>query len=115
VRQSALSQLSRALLGPLVAPENADTGALFERVLFPLLEELLAAPRGADATEARVRGAALLCKAFMRFEVRDGAGEHGGAGAEALWVHVLDLLAQLVVSDRSDQMVSALFLLVCAV
>ena len=103
VRQAALSQLSRALLGPLVSPEDADADELFERVLFPLLEELLAAPRGADATETRLRGATLLCKAFMRFEVREGAE---GVEAETLWVRVLDMLARLVASDRSDQMVS---------
>ena len=83
-------------------------------MLFPLLAALATAPaRDPDATEARLRAAALLCKAFMRFEVREtpapalGDGPAGPAARDVRvpWVRVLDALDALMGSDPSDQMV----------
>ncbi|KAI0035768.1 Sec7-like domain is implicated in guanine nucleotide exchange function [Vararia minispora EC-137] len=106
VRQAALSQLSRALLGPLVPPSRAlDVPALFARVLYPLLDALLHAPASHDATEARVRAAGLTCKVFMRFEI----GDESADPAEALdvWVRILEFLDALLRADRTDAMAEA--------
>lgn len=109
VRHAALSQLSRALLGPLVPPSpSLDVPSLFARALYPLLESLLDAPTGPEATEARVRSAAIACKAFMRFEV--GAEERapdadGTDEVLSIWVRILDYLDAMLHADQSDQMV----------
>ncbi|KAI0047968.1 hypothetical protein FA95DRAFT_1540484 [Auriscalpium vulgare] len=105
VRHAALSQLSRAVLGPLVAPARArDADDLFTRVLHPLLDALLGAPRGAETTETRLRASVLLCKTFMRFRIGD---DSGSAGVKSLWVQVLDYQDRLMAADASDQMSEA--------
>ncbi|KAI0273816.1 hypothetical protein BC834DRAFT_855713 [Gloeopeniophorella convolvens] len=96
IRAPALSALTRALLGPLVAPPPHAVPDVFARVLYPLFGAL-------DASEARVRAAALLCKAFMRFCV----GERPDAEAGACWVRVLECLEHLLRTDRSDQLAEA--------
>lgn len=107
VRYSALSSLSRALLGPLVAVPPADVAEVFQRVLYPLLEALIAAPSDAEMTESRLRASTLLCKAFMRFEMNDNVT---GQDVTERWVHVLDYLDRLMRTDRSDQLVRHRFL-----
>ena len=102
VRYSALSSLSRALLGPLVAVPPIDVGEVFQRVLYPLLEALIAAPSDAEMTESRLRASALLCKAFMRFDMNDNVT---GQDVTERWVQVLDYLDQLMRTDQSDQLV----------
>ncbi|KAH9030672.1 Sec7-like domain is implicated in guanine nucleotide exchange function [Lactarius pseudohatsudake] len=104
IRYSALSSLSRALLGPLVAVPPADVAEVFQRVLYPLLEALIAAPSDAEMTESRLRASALLCKAFMRFDMNDNAT---GQNVTERWVQVLDYLDQLMSTDRSDQLSEA--------
>ncbi|KAH9048480.1 Sec7-like domain is implicated in guanine nucleotide exchange function [Lactarius hengduanensis] len=104
IRYSALSSLSRALLGPLVAVPPADVAEVFQRVLYPLLEALIAAPSDAEMTESRLRASALLCKAFMRFDMNDNVT---GQNVTERWVQVLDYLDQLMLTDRSDQLSEA--------
>lgn len=104
IRYSALSSLSRALLGPLVAVPPADVAEVFQRVLYPLLEALIAAPSDAEMTESRLRASALLCKAFMRFDMNDNVT---GQNVTERWVQVLDYLDQLMRTDRSDQLSEA--------
>src|SRR6266404_379166 len=93
VRYSALATLSRALLGPLVAVAPADVAEVFQRVLYPLFEALIAAPSDAETTESRLRASALLCKAFMRFEMNDNAS---GQDVAERWVQVLEFLDRLM-------------------
>lgn len=100
--------LQRILLGPhLPIDENSHSQIedIFNRVLFPLLDELLKPqtlmrdPLGLP--ETRLRASALLCKAFMQFEAREGQT----ADIRVLWIQVLDLLDRLMHVDRRDQLV----------
>lgn len=88
-------------------------------MVFPLLDELLKPQvflrdaRGMP--ETRLRASALLCKAFMHFEVRDNRPQ---VDIRLLWIQVLDLLDRLMNIDKKDQLVSlitiARFLLLIA-
>lgn len=80
----------------------ADVAEVFQRVLYPLLETLIAAPSDAEMTESRLRASTLLCKAFMRFEMNDNVT---GQDVTERWVHVLDYLDRLMCTDKSDQLV----------
>lgn len=107
VRHSALSSLSRAILGPLVVVSRADIADIFQRVLYPLLEALVTAPGNIETTESRLRASVLLCKAFMRFEVSDNVM---GEDVTECWVQVLDYLGRFMHIDRSEQLVRFAFL-----
>lgn len=78
---------------------------MFNRIIFPLLDELLKPqvflrdPMGMP--ETRLRASALLCKAFMHLEAREGLQ----ADIRVLWIQVLDLLDRLMNVDRRDQLV----------
>jgi len=111
VRHSAISQLQRLLLGPHMIYEENDhdqVDEIFNRVVFPLLDELLKPqvflrdPRG--MSETRLRASALLCKAFMLFEVRDNRPQ---VDIRLLWIQVLDLLDRLMNIERKDQLYEA--------
>jgi brefeldin A-resistance guanine nucleotide exchange factor 1 len=107
VRHSALSSLSRAILGPLVIVSRADIADVFQRVLYPLLEALIVAPGNIETTESRLRASVLLCKAFMKFEVSDNVM---GEDVTECWIQVLDYLGRLMLIDRSEQLVRIAFL-----
>lgn len=105
------------LLGPHVLFDEADTeqvDEIFNRVIFPLLDDLLKPqvfhrdPRGMP--ETRLRASALLCKAFMHFEVRES---QANADIRILWIQILDLLDRLMNIDKGDQLVSFLSLPSC--
>ncbi|KAJ7702369.1 hypothetical protein B0H17DRAFT_1167206 [Mycena rosella] len=111
VRHSAIGQLQRMLLGPHILFDEADAEQveeIFNRVIFPLLDELLKPqvfqrdPRGMP--ETRLRASALLCKAFMHFEVRDSQAK---ADIRILWIQILDLLDRLMNIDKGDQLYEA--------
>ncbi|KAJ7684708.1 hypothetical protein DFH06DRAFT_1355274 [Mycena polygramma] len=111
VRHTAISQLQRMLLGPHVLFDEADSEQLeeiFNRVIFPLLDDLLKPqvfnrdPRGMP--ETRLRASALLCKAFMHFEVRESQAK---ADIRILWIQILDLLDRLMNIDKGDQLYEA--------
>jgi hypothetical protein len=55
--------------------------------------------------ETRLRASALLCKAFMHFEVRES---QANADIRILWIQILDLLDRLMNIDKGDQLVSFL-------
>ncbi|OCH87410.1 Sec7-domain-containing protein [Obba rivulosa] len=114
IRHGALVHLQRIILGthlPLELKPDSDDQPyieeLFNRVIFPLLDELLKPqvllrdPLGMP--ETRVRACALLCKAFMHFEAREGQQ----ADIRVLWIQVLDLLDRLMNVDRRDQLYEA--------
>ncbi|KAG6909836.1 hypothetical protein DXG01_015109 [Tephrocybe rancida] len=111
VRHSAISLLQRSLLGPHVLFEEADhthVEEIFNRVVFPLLDDLLKPevfhrdPQGMP--ETRLRASALLCKAFMHLDVREGQVKD----FRILWIQILDLLDRLMNIDRSDQLYEAI-------
>ena len=112
VRHAAISQLQRILLGPhIIANEDhTQVEEIFNRVIFPLLDELLKPqvyqrdPQG--MSETRLRASALLCKAFMHFEVRENSSK---ADIRILWIQILDLLDRLMNIKKGDQLVRVLF------
>jgi len=104
IRHSALSSLSRAILGPLVVVPRADVAEIFQRVLYPLLEALIGAPGTVETTESRLRASGLVCKAFMRFEISDNVG---GGDVTERWEQVLDHFSRLLRTDQSDQLAEA--------
>jgi hypothetical protein len=106
IRHSALSSLSRVILGPLVVVPRADVAEMFQRVLYPLLEALIGAPSNVETTESRLRASGLVCKAFMRFEISDNVG---GEDVTERWEQVLDYLSRLLRTDQSDQLVRIAF------
>ena len=100
--------LQRIILGPHLLLNQEDQNQveeLFNRIIFPLLDELLKPqvflrdPMGMP--ETRLRASALLCKAFMHLEAREGIK----ADVRVLWIQVLDLLDRLMNIDRRDQLV----------
>lgn len=95
-------------MGPYITLDPEDQSQieeLFNRVIFPLLDELLKPqvllrdPMGMP--ETRLRASALLCKAFMHLEAR----ESQKADIRVLWIQVLDLLDRFMHADRRDQLV----------
>lgn len=112
VRHIAIGHLQRFMLGPQIVYDDKDHSQLeeiFNRLLFPLLDELLKpAVFQRDASgmpETRLRVSALLCKAFMHFEIRDRvAPQHD---LRIVWIQILDLLDRIMNDDRENQLVSA--------
>ncbi|KAG5645886.1 hypothetical protein DXG03_005033 [Asterophora parasitica] len=111
VRHNAIGQLQRALLGSHILFEEADhtqVEEIFNRVIFPLLDDLLKPevfhrdPQGMP--ETRLRASALLCKAFMHLDMREGQTQ---TDFRILWIQILDLLDRLMNIDRSDQLYEA--------
>ncbi|KAI0646905.1 Sec7-domain-containing protein [Trametes meyenii] len=111
IRHAALVHLQRILLGPHLPIDEGNHNQveeIFNRVIFPLLDELLKPqtlmrdPLGLP--ETRLRASALLCKAFMQFEAREGQT----ADIRVLWIQVLDLLDRLMHVDRRDQLYEAI-------
>ncbi|GLB35139.1 putative guanine nucleotide exchange [Lyophyllum shimeji] len=111
VRHNAISQLQRALLGPHVMFDEADhthVEEIFNRVIFPLVDDLLKPevfvrdPQGMP--ETRLRASALLCKAFMHLDLREGQAK---ADFRILWIQILDLLDRLMNIDKTDQLYEA--------
>ncbi|KAL1746973.1 hypothetical protein HDZ31DRAFT_32906 [Schizophyllum fasciatum] len=107
IRHNAVAHLQRVLLGPHVIISETQTEDVFNRILFPLLDELLKPavlqrdPAGMQ--ETRLRASALLCKAFMHFEVRDSQT----GDLRVLWIEILDLLDRLMNADRGAQLFEA--------
>ena len=111
VRHAAIGHLQRILLGPGLLLDENDQNQLedvFNRVVFPLLDELLNPkayqrdPHGMP--ETRLRSCALLCKVFMHLEVR----EKVRTDFNVLWIQIVDLLDRLMNVDRTDQLVSGI-------
>jgi len=110
VRHNAISQLQRILLGPQATLDEADptqAEEIFNRVIFPLLDDLLKPEvfqRDPQAMpETRLRASVLLCKAFMHLKVRESQIQ---SDFRILWIQILDLLDRLMNIDKGDQLVS---------
>ncbi|THV07859.1 Sec7-domain-containing protein [Dendrothele bispora CBS 962.96] len=112
VRHIAISQLQRTLLASHPVLDEADSAQveeIFNRVVFPLIDDLLKPqiserdPQG--MSETRLRASALLCKTFMHFEVRESQAQ---ADIRILWIEILDLLDRLMHSNKGDQLYEAI-------
>ena len=109
LRQNAISSLQRTLLAPeILQNTDVDLTIIFERVFFPLLEELLKPQvfrRDPDGMgETRLRASALLCKIFLQYltQLSQRQGMHT---MTALWLKILGYQDRLMHSGRRDQMV----------
>ena len=96
------------LLGQQAVLEDTQVESIFNKVLFPFIDDLLKPqvfqldPRGMP--ETRLRASALLCKVFMQYEVNDAAKQKD---IRLLLIEVLDLLDRLMNADKRDQLVSS--------
>lgn len=107
IRQRAISYLQRLLLSPqLMSADESTLPLIFDRVLFPVLDEMLKPAvyerDAAGAVEMRLRAATLLCKVFLQYVV--GLSEHSAVVGEQ-FVRVLDKLERFMQGDR-DMLVS---------
>lgn len=109
LRQISIGSLQRTLLSPeILTSESIDLTLIFERVFFPLLEELLKPQvfrRDPDGMgETRLRASALLCKIFLQYLVM--LSERGGMMKMCeLWLRILGYMDRFMHSGRRDQMV----------
>jgi len=109
LRQNAISSLQRTLLAPeILHNTDVDLTVIFERVFFPLLEELLKPQvfrRDPDGMgETRLRASALLCKVFLQYltQLSERQGMHT---MTELWLKILGYQDRFMHSGRRDQMV----------
>lgn len=113
IRHNAISHLQRILLGSALIndADQPKVEEVFNRVIFPLVDELLkesvAARDPQGMAETRLRGSALLCKAFMHLELRE---TRATTDFRLLWIQVLDLLDRLMNVNRGDQLVCRIYL-----
>ncbi|GAA5939550.1 hypothetical protein JCM3775_004858 [Rhodotorula graminis] len=111
LRQNAISSLQRTLLAPeILHNTDVDLTVIFERVFFPLLEELLKPQvfrRDPDGMgETRLRASALLCKVFLQYltQLSERQGMHT---MTELWLKILGYQDRFMHSGRRDQMFEA--------
>ncbi|KAG9102674.1 GDP/GTP exchange factor for ARF [Ceratobasidium sp. 370] len=109
VRHAALAHLQRILLGPQPQLEPARSAEIFDRVVLPMIEELLKpqlAARDPDGiVETRLRASALLCRSFLHIQAHV---EMLGPETTALWMRIIDVLQQLMGTGGRDQLVEAI-------
>ncbi|GMK55656.1 hypothetical protein CspeluHIS016_0207120 [Cutaneotrichosporon spelunceum] len=102
IRHRAISYLQRLLLSPqLMSADGTTLPIIFDRVLFPVLDELLKPALyerdHAGAIEVRLRAATLLVKVFLQYVV--GLTEPCEA-VGVQFVRVLDKLERFMQGDR---------------
>ncbi|KAG9049245.1 GDP/GTP exchange factor for ARF [Tulasnella sp. UAMH 9824] len=112
VRHASLGHLQRIFLSTQISAgvqAGFEFRILFDRVLFPILEEVLKPqvyvkdPPGMG--EARLRVSALACKSFLHFSVRstEGAGD-----TLELWLSLLKMMDRVMHSGKRDQAYEAI-------
>ncbi|GAA5949414.1 hypothetical protein JCM21900_004055 [Sporobolomyces salmonicolor] len=111
LRQNAISSLQRTLLAPeILLNTSVDLTIIFERVFFPLLEELLKPTvfrRDPDGMgETRLRASALLCKIFLQY-LTQLSERQGMETMTELWLKILGYQDRFMHSGRRDQMYEA--------
>lgn len=109
IRHKAVGYLQRLLLAPdLTAGSSTALLTIFERILFPVMEELSKPqvyqrdPGGMD--ETRLRATSLLCKAFLQHLM--GLSENKST-VSIVFGRVLDLLERFMRTGPRNQLVSA--------
>ncbi|GAA5880201.1 hypothetical protein JCM8547_006589 [Rhodosporidiobolus lusitaniae] len=111
LRQNSISSLQRTLLAPeILQKTDVDLTIIFERVFFPLLEELLKPQvfrRDPDGMgETRLRASALLCKIFLQY-LTQLSERQGMRTMTELWLKILGYQDRFMHSGRRDQMFEA--------
>jgi len=111
LRQTAISSLQRTLLAPeILHSEMVDLTVIFEKVFFPMLDELLKPQvfrRDAEGMgETRLRASALLCKIFLQYLVQLSESV-GMRRMRELWIKILGYQDRFMHSGRRDQMFEA--------
>lgn len=101
IRQRAISYLQRLLLSPqLLSGDQSTLPMIFDRVLFPVMDELLKPqvyerdPQG--MAETRLKAATILCKIFLQYVVRLVESE----AVVGLFVRVLDKLERFMRGEK---------------
>lgn len=108
IRQRAVGYLQRLLLSPQLIINDAAIPAIFVRILFPIIEELLKAqvyerdPTGVE--ETRLRASTLLCKVFLQYLPRLAKDQ---TAIINIMLRVIDLLERFMRTTRKEQMVRA--------
>ncbi|KAJ4011423.1 GDP/GTP exchange factor for ARF [Fusarium irregulare] len=108
VRQLAFSALQRSLLSPeLTCSDPKEWTAIFGKVLFPLITQLLKPEvflSDRDGmSEMRVQSASLLCKVFLQYMVLLSEWD----GMLDLWIKILDIMDRLMNSGQGDSLEEA--------
>jgi brefeldin A-resistance guanine nucleotide exchange factor 1 len=100
IRQRAITYLQRLLLSTHISLSQS-TQPVFDRVLFPIMDELLKSPDPA-LTETRLRTAGLLCKVFLADASRLAESPDG---VVPIFTRLLTIMERMVRSEK-DGMVS---------
>ncbi|KAF8329795.1 uncharacterized protein EI90DRAFT_3062037 [Cantharellus anzutake] len=111
VRNLALNCLQRLLLGQQISEHGLDVLHLFDRVIFPMVADLLRSDLDNKSlkgvSESRLRASNLLCKAFLHFQL--GPNSELNSTFRESWLIVLDLLDRLMHSaGRQSQLIEAI-------
>jgi brefeldin A-resistance guanine nucleotide exchange factor 1 len=112
LRQTSLAHLQRTLITQeLLSNPQVDLLLIFNKIIFPTLDELLKPqvfrrdPFAAGMGETRLRACALLCKIFLHCAATPARVEQGQL--VGIWARVLDALDRMMHSGRRDAMVRA--------
>jgi brefeldin A-resistance guanine nucleotide exchange factor 1 len=112
LRQTSLAHLQRTLITQeLLSNPQVDLLLIFNKIIFPTLDELLKPqvfrrdPVAAGMGETRLRACALLCKIFLHCAATPARVEQGQL--VGIWARVLDALDRMMHSGRRDAMVRA--------
>jgi brefeldin A-resistance guanine nucleotide exchange factor 1 len=95
IRQRAITYLQRLLLSTHLSLSQS-TQPIFDRVLFPIMDELLKSPDPALA-ETRLRTAGLLCKVFLADATRLAESPDG---VVPIFTRLLTIMERMVRSEK---------------
>lgn len=107
VRQLAFTALQRSLLSAeLTSSDPKEWTAIFGKVLFPLILQLLKPEVFSSdrdgMSEMRVQSASLLCKVFLQYLVLLSEWD----GMLDLWIQIIEIMDRLMNSGQGDSLVS---------
>lgn len=110
IRQRAIGYLQRLLLSPqLISADDEVIPAIFLRILFPVIDELLKPqvyerdPAGIE--EMRLRSSTLLCKVFLQYLPRLATNQQA---VITVLQRVIDLLERFMRTAHKEQMLEAI-------
>lgn len=106
--------MQRSLLSPELTDTDAkEWTAIFNKVLFPLINRLLKpevfSSDREGMSEMRVQVASLLCKVFLQYLVLLSEWD----GMLDLWLRIIDIMDRLMNSGQGDSLVRAFEAIEC--
>eukprot|EP01124_Arcella_intermedia_P011795 TRINITY_DN1817_c0_g2_i1.p1 TRINITY_DN1817_c0_g2~~TRINITY_DN1817_c0_g2_i1.p1 ORF type:complete len:1224 (-),score=341.78 TRINITY_DN1817_c0_g2_i1:78-3695(-) len=110
IQNHSISALQRALLAPELFVLSAESWSiLFEKILFPLLQELLKAPqeptvKKEEFDEIRLRAANILCKTFLQYRSKLISYNN----FNHLWSKVLKYIKLYMEADKKRNLAEAI-------